>query len=64
MIERDWFTLKEAAGVVGVSKDTLRRYLRMRKNKPPSYRLFPSGRLRFPKKELIAYANGQSQKEK
>jgi excisionase family DNA binding protein len=63
MPERDWFTIKEAATVVGVSKDTLRRYLKMRKNKPPSYRLFPKGRLRFPKEALIRYANGGLHKE-
>ena len=57
---RPWFTAKEAAGYIGVSAQTLRSYCRLRKGKPPFFRLAgkPSGALRFPREEFIQWANG------
>jgi hypothetical protein len=62
---RTWFTAKEAAGYIGVTPGTLRSYLKLRKNKPPFFRLAGKtrGALRFPKNEFIQWANGGAQKQ-
>jgi hypothetical protein len=64
-VSRPWFTAKEAAGYIGVTPGTLRSYLKMRKGKPPFFRLAgkATGALRFPKEEFIIWANGGSQKQ-
>jgi excisionase family DNA binding protein len=62
--ERNWLTIKEAASLVGLSAVTMRNYLRLRKGRPPFYRLVPKGNIRFPKEEFIKWATGQLQKEK
>lgn len=56
---RHWFTAKEAADYVGVHLDTLYRYTRRRKNRPPFYRLAgDGGPFRFPKDKFIPWADG------
>jgi hypothetical protein len=62
---RPWFTAKEAAGYIGVTPETLRGYIKLRKGRPPFFRLAgkPTGALRFPKEEFITWANGGSQKQ-
>lgn len=57
-----WFTAKEAADYIGVTVNTLRRYTKLRKNRPPLYRLMKGGRLRFPREEFIQWANGSQEK--
>lgn len=61
---RDWLTFKEAANEACVSIYSLRRYLKLRKNKPPFYKLVPNGRLRFPRDEFMQWVGGKTQKEK
>jgi len=58
-----WLTAKEAAGYIGVTPETLRGYTKMRKNRPPFFRLAgkPQGALRFPRAEFIQWANGSKQ---
>jgi hypothetical protein len=58
-----WLTAKEAAGYIGVTPGTLRSYIKMRKNRPPFFRLAgkPTGALRFPREEFIQWANGSRQ---
>jgi hypothetical protein len=58
--QHDWFTAKEAAGYIGVTTTTLYAYIKMRKGKPPFFRLAgkPKGVLRFPREEFIRWANG------
>jgi hypothetical protein len=62
---RMWFTAKEAAAIAGITPGTLRGYLKLRKNRPPFFRLAgkPQGALRFPKNEFIMWANGGAQKQ-
>ena len=57
---RPWFTAKEAADYLGVTPVTLYSYVKLRKNKPPVFRLAgkPKGVLRFPREEFIQWANG------
>jgi excisionase family DNA binding protein len=55
---RSWFTAKEAAEYIGVHLETLYRYTRRRKNKPPFRRLTESGPYRFPKDKFIPWADG------
>lgn len=61
--QRDWFTAKEAANCAGVTPTTLYDYMKLRKNKPPGYRLAgkAKGQWRFPKEKFIQWANGSSQ---
>ncbi len=61
--ERNWLYIKEAAAVAGVSRKTLTQYMKLRKGKPPSYRLVPGGRWRFPLDEFTAWAHGQKDKQ-
>jgi hypothetical protein len=58
--QRAWFTAKEAAGYIGVTPQTLRSYLKLRKGRPPFFRLAgkTQGALRFPREEFIQWANG------
>lgn len=60
--QRPWWTAKQAADYIGVSPGTLRGYLKLRKNRPPVFRLAgkPKGALRFPREEFIKWANGSS----
>jgi excisionase family DNA binding protein len=58
---RHWFTAKEAADYIGVHPDTLYRYTRQRKDKPPFRRFRNSGPYRFPREEFIQWANGSKQ---
>lgn len=57
---RSWWTAKEAASYIGVTPGTLYGYLKMRKNRPPVFRLAgkAKGTLRFPREEFIQWANG------
>ncbi len=59
--QRPWLTAKEAADYIGVTTTTLYLYVKMRKNRPPSYRLAgkPKGIWRFPRDEFIQWANGK-----
>lgn len=59
---RPWFTAKEAAEFIGVTPVTLYSYVKMRKNKPPCFRLAgkTKGILRFPREEFIQWANGSA----
>ena len=63
--ERAWFTAKEAAGYIGVTPGTLYSYLKLRKGRPPFFRLAgkTKGGLRFPKDAFITWANGGAQKQ-
>ena len=63
--QRPWFTAKEAADYIGVTPTTLYSYIKMRKNRPPVFRLAgkPKGVWRFPRAEFIAWANGGAQKQ-
>jgi hypothetical protein len=63
--QRAWFTAKQAADYIGVTPQTLRSYLKLRKGRPPFFRLAnkPQGPLRFPRDEFITWANGGSQKQ-
>lgn len=54
---RRWFTAKEAADYIGVHLDTLYRYTRQRKNKPPFTRFVSGGPYRFPKDKFIQWAD-------
>jgi len=58
--QRPWFTAKEAADYIGVTPTTLYSYIKMRKNRPPVFRLAgkPKGVWRFPREEFIQWANG------
>lgn len=56
--QRSWFWAKEAAEVLGVSVNTLMKYTKLRKNKPPLYRIIPKGRVRFPRDEFIKWSQG------
>lgn len=56
--ERRWFTTKEAADYIGVHLETMYKYTRLRKNKPPCLRLGNDRRYRFPKEQFIQWANG------
>lgn len=58
-----WFTAKEAANFIGVHLETLYRYTRLRKNRPPYIRLGNDRRYRFPREEFIRWANGGSQRQ-
>ena len=62
LTSRPWLTAKEAAGYIGVSAQTLRSYIKLRKNRPPFFRLAgkPTGALRFPRQEFIQWANGSA----
>ena len=62
--ERDWLTVKEAAAIANVSRETLRRYMKMRKGKPPFYKLTSAarGRWRFPRNEFLAWTRGKKEK--
>jgi excisionase family DNA binding protein len=55
---RSWFWTKEAAAYIGVHYETLYEYMRLRKGRPPFYRLGKDRRARFPKKEFIEWAEG------
>ena len=55
---RAWFTAKEAADYIGVHVETLYIYTRLRKNKPPYFKLAHDRRFRFPKEQFIQWANG------
>lgn len=55
---RRWLSVKEAAEYIGVHRDTLYRYLRKKKNRPPFNRFTPAGPYRFPREEFIQWANG------
>jgi len=59
--ERDWFTVKEAAAIANVSRETLRRYMKQRSGKPPCYKLTVKsrGRWRFPRDKFLAWARGE-----
>ena len=59
---RTWWTAKEAANYVGVTPGTLYSYLKMRKNRPPAFRLAgkAKGGWRFPREEFIQWASGSS----
>ncbi len=57
---RHWFTAKEAADYIGVHLDTLYRYTRQRKNKPPFVRYVSGGPYRFPKDKFIQWADTSS----
>jgi excisionase family DNA binding protein len=61
----NWFTTKEAANYIGVTPTTLYTYLKMRKGRPPFFRLAgrSTGRLRFPKQAFIQWANGSYPKQ-
>jgi hypothetical protein len=63
--QRPWLTAKEAADYIGVTPVTLYSYVKLRKNKPPCFRLAgkTKGVLRFPKEEFIVWANGGAQKQ-
>ena len=63
--QRPWLTAKEAADYIGVTPVTLYSYVKLRKNKPPCFRLAgkTKGVLRFPKEEFIQWANGGTQKQ-
>jgi len=63
--QRPWLTAKEAADYLGVTPVTLYSYVKLRKNKPPCFRLAgkPRGVLRFPKEEFIRWANGSTKQE-
>ena len=63
--QRPWLTTKEAANYIGVTPGTLYSYLKMRKGRPPFFRLAGKGKggLRFPKNEFITWANGGAQKQ-
>lgn len=58
--EKPWLTAKDAAAYIGVTPTTLYSYLKMRKNRPPAFRLAgkPKGVWRFPREEFIQWANG------
>jgi excisionase family DNA binding protein len=58
-----WLTAKEAAAYLGVTPTTLYSYVKMRKNRPPFFRLAgkPQGIIRFPREEFIQWANGSKQ---
>jgi hypothetical protein len=58
--QRTWFTAKEAADYIGVTTITLYSYCKLRKGRPPVFRLAgkPKGVLRFPREEFIQWANG------
>lgn len=62
---RPWLTAKEAASYIGVTPVTLYSYVKMRKNRPPCFRLAgkSKGVLRFPREEFIQWAAGGSQKQ-
>ena len=57
---RPWLTAKEAASYIGVTPSTLRSYIKLRKNRPPYFRLAGKmrGALRFPREEFIQWAMG------
>jgi len=59
--DRTWLSAKEAADYIGVHLDTLYRYTRKRKNKPPFNRFSATGPFRFPKDQFIQWANGAKQ---
>jgi excisionase family DNA binding protein len=61
-VERDWLTIKEAAAVANVSRETLLRYMKLRRGKPPSYKLVPNGRWRFPIREFSAWVRGEKER--
>ena len=63
--QRSWFTAKEAAEYIGVTPITMYAYCRMRKNRPPMFRVAgkSKGVLRFPREEFIIWANGGFQKQ-
>jgi hypothetical protein len=60
MPQRPWLTAKEAADYIGVTTITLYSYCKLRKGRPPVFRLAgkPKGVLRFPREEFIQWANG------
>ena len=62
---RAYWTAKEAASYLGVSLGTLYGYLKMRKNRPPCFRLAgkQQGAWRFPREEFIRWANGGLSKQ-
>ena len=62
MSEKPWLTAKEAANYLGVTTTTLYSYVKLRKNRPPAFRLAgkPKGIWRFPREEFIQWANGSS----
>jgi excisionase family DNA binding protein len=64
MSEKPWLTAKEAANYLGVTTTTLYSYVKLRKNRPPAFRLAgkPKGVWRFPKEEFIQWASGGTQK--
>jgi hypothetical protein len=61
--QRSWLTAKEAANYIGVTPGSLYSYLKMRKNRPPAFRLAgkAKGAWRFPREEFIQWANGSKQ---
>ena len=63
--QRSWLTAKEAADYIGVTTVTLYSYCKLRKNRPPVFRLAgkTKGVLRFPREEFIVWANGGSSKQ-
>jgi excisionase family DNA binding protein len=63
ILERDWLTIKEAAAVANLSRKTLVQYMKLRKGKPPAYRLVPNGRWRFPTNEFVAWTKGEKDKQ-
>jgi excisionase family DNA binding protein len=62
MPEKPWLTAKEAANYLGVTTTTLYSYVKLRKNRPPAFRLAgkPKGIWRFPREEFIQWANGSN----
>ncbi len=61
-LSRTWLTAKEAANYAGVTPQTLYSYLKLRKGRPPFFRLAgkTQGKLRFPREEFIQWANGSA----
>jgi len=57
---RSWFWVKEAADYISVHPLTLIRYTKLRKGKPPFFRLAKDRRYRFPKKEFVEWAAGSN----
>jgi excisionase family DNA binding protein len=60
---RGWFTAKEAAQFIGVHIDTLYAYTKLRKKKPPFFKLSRDRRYRFPKEQFIKWASGSNAAE-
>jgi excisionase family DNA binding protein len=59
---RHWFTAKEAADYIGVHLETLYRYVRRKRNRPPFNRFTDGGPYRFPKDKFIEWSEGPHKK--